>query len=141
MPYCLFHELSHDKTNKMTCVLKQDSEKPWHLCRLIRIFVVVHLEKNLHLNLHITCTTETDCPVRSEYLCECGAHVILLFYHAVAHFSDVLSVFMFCHKCIYQNLRVVLNPTYKPHHDHLSRGFDQVRHELICSATKSDQGF
>ena len=34
------NELPHDKTNKMTCALSEDSDQPGHLPSLIRVFAV-----------------------------------------------------------------------------------------------------
>ena len=31
---------AHDKTNKMTCALSEDSDQPWHMPSLIRVFAV-----------------------------------------------------------------------------------------------------
>ena len=36
---CVF-EPPHDKTNKMECVPSEDSDQPWHLPSLIRVFAV-----------------------------------------------------------------------------------------------------
>ena len=33
-------ELEHDKTNKMICATGEDSDQPWHLPGLIKIFAV-----------------------------------------------------------------------------------------------------
>ena len=41
---CLY-EPAHDKTNKMTCAPSKDSDQPWHLPSLIRVFAV-HLKKH-----------------------------------------------------------------------------------------------
>ena len=36
----LLNELSHDKTNKMACALREDSDQPVHPPSLIRVFAV-----------------------------------------------------------------------------------------------------
>ena len=53
------NEPPHDKTNKMTCAPSKDSDQPWHLPSLIRVFAVC-MKKQWALTTYLAHGKDSD---------------------------------------------------------------------------------